>query len=308
MGMDTLTSIKVFRQVVESGSFVAAAERLDVSNAMVSKHVMHVERRLGVRLLNRNSHTLSLTEPGRVYFERCKAILEDLEATEEELQSLGSAPRGTLRIASPGWASGQRFGDLLAEYRRNYPEVVLDVTFEDRLVDLVEEGYDVALCIAQSPDSLPAGLIARTVRPNKYYLAASCEYVQRHGHLNSVEDLAQHDFVAVGNLNSLPIASATGTVEIPLRVVLRFHSLGGVANAVAAGAGIALLPGIIFEDPAFKDVLTPLLPELPLQQATMYIVYLSRKYVPLKIRTFIDFMVESLSISSLPEPKVIARC
>jgi DNA-binding transcriptional LysR family regulator len=97
--MDTLTSIRVFRQVVESGTFVAAAERMDLSTAMVSKHVMHVEKRLGVRLLNRNSRTLSLTESGRVYFERCKTILEDLEATELELGSLGTAP--VARCGSP---------------------------------------------------------------------------------------------------------------------------------------------------------------------------------------------------------------
>src|SRR5882724_9884036 len=108
MRVDTLTSIKVFRQVVESGSFVAAAERLDLSTAMVSKHVMHAEKRLGVRLLNRNSRTLSLTEPGRVYFERCKTILEDLEATELELGSLGATPRGTLRITCPSWFDGSR--------------------------------------------------------------------------------------------------------------------------------------------------------------------------------------------------------
>src|SRR5260221_14105768 len=97
--MDTLTSIKVFRQVVESGSFVSAAERLDLSTAIVSKHVMHAEKRLGIRLLNRNSRTLSLTEPCREYFERCKTILEDLEATELELGALRTAPRGTLRIS-----------------------------------------------------------------------------------------------------------------------------------------------------------------------------------------------------------------
>src|SRR6267378_2151085 len=150
MSVDTLTSIKVFRQVVESGSFVSAADRLDLSPAMVSKHVMRIEKRLGVRLLNRNSRTLSLTEPGRVYFERCKTILDDLEETELELGSLGTAPRGTLRITCPGWAPGQRFADPLAEYRRRYPEVVVDVSFEDRMVDLVEEGYDLALRLTSS--------------------------------------------------------------------------------------------------------------------------------------------------------------
>src|SRR5579862_919129 len=114
MPMDTLTSIRVFRQVVESGTFVAAAERMDLSTAGVSKHVMHLEKRLGVRLLNRNSRSLSLTEPGRLYFERSKSALEKLEATELELSSLGSLPRGTLRVSVPSSASGRWLADLLA--------------------------------------------------------------------------------------------------------------------------------------------------------------------------------------------------
>src|SRR3977135_3890470 len=171
MQVDTLTSIKVFRQVVESGSFVAAAERMDLSTAMVSKHVAHAEKRLGVRLLNRNSRTLSLTEPGRVYFERCKTVLDDLEETELELGSLNRAPRGTLRISCPGWAPGQRFADFLAEYRRRYPEVVVDVSFEDRMVDLVEEGYDLALRLTSS-DALSPSLIGRPGGPISYFVVA----------------------------------------------------------------------------------------------------------------------------------------
>src|SRR6202023_3899015 len=136
MPVDTLMSIKVFRTVVELGSFVGASERLDPSAAMVSRHVMHVEERIGVRLLNRNSRTLSLTEAGAVYFERCKTILDDLEATELELGSLGTAPRGTVRVTCPSWFAGQRLADMLAEFRRRYPQIVLDVSFDDRLVAL----------------------------------------------------------------------------------------------------------------------------------------------------------------------------
>ena len=167
--MDALTGIKIFRQVVESGSFVAAAERMEVSTAMVSKHVIHLEKRLGVRLLNRNSRTLSLTEAGRVYYERCKTILDDLEQTELELGSLNDAPRGTLRITAPSWFAGQQaFAECLADYCRRYPEIVLDLSLEDRFVDLVEEGYDLALRItgrlgskAAGPQDFPVGLIAR---------------------------------------------------------------------------------------------------------------------------------------------------
>jgi DNA-binding transcriptional LysR family regulator len=293
--MDTLTSLKAFRQVVESGSFVAAAERLDLSNAMVSKHVMSLEQRLGVRLLNRNSRTLSLTEPGRAYFERCKTILDDLEAAELELGSLGTTPRGTLRVTAPSWVAGlQRMADLLTEYHRRCPDVLVDISFEDRVVDLVEEGYDLAIRAAR-PDSLPAGLIARPLRPASFYVAGSREYLKRHGAPSTPEDLDQHAFVAVGNLSSLWFVGPEGPLQVPIRVVLRYRSIAGVANAVAAGIGLGPIPAIHFDDPVFKQVLVPVLTNYPLREATLYLVYVSRKHVPLKIRSFIDFMVTSAS-------------
>jgi len=291
MRVDTLTSIRVFRQVIESGSFVAAAERMDLSTAMVSKHVAYVEKRLGVRLLNRNSRTLSLTEPGSVYFERCKTILDDLEATELELGSLGTAPRGTVRITCPSWFAGQRLADMLAEFRRRYPEIVVDVSFEDRLVDLVEEGYDLALRVARE-SSLAPGLIARPIRPVSFFIAASREYLKRHGAPQSPEELARHDFVAIGNIDTISLTGPEGTIEVPLRVVLRYRSMTGVVHAVAAGIGLAPMPNIHFEEPEFKEILTPVLTNYPVQGLTMYIVYVSRKYLPLKIRAFIDFLVE----------------
>jgi DNA-binding transcriptional LysR family regulator len=292
--MDTLTSLKVFRQVVDSGGFVRAAERLDVSTATVSKHVMHVEQRLGVRLLNRNSRSLSLTEPGKLYFERCKGILDELQATELELGSLGTVARGTLRVSVPSSAGGRWIADLLAEYRRRYPEVLVDISFEDRFVDLVEEGYDLALRIASSPTSLPAGLIARPIRPATFCLAASREYVNRRGTPKTLEDLAQHDFVAVGDmLNGL--ARPTSAGKSGLNVVLRCRSMDGVAHAVAAGIGIGPVPAVLFEELAFGKVLTAILPDHPLQQATLYIIYPSRKLSPQKLRTFVDFVVRWLS-------------
>ena len=293
----------MFRQVVESGSFVAASERLDLSTAMVSKHVMHVEQRLGLRLLNRNSRTLSLTESGRVYFERCKTILDDLEDTELELGSLNSSPRGTLRISCPSWSPGRRIAEHLAEYRRRYPEVVVDVSFEDRMVDLVEEGYDLAFRVTSS-DALSPGLIARPVRPVSYFLAASTEYIKRNGAPNSPEELARHDFVAVGNVNSLQLLGPSGKIEVPMRVVLRYRSTLGVVNAVASGIGLAPLPAILFDDPEFKTRLSPVLLEYPLRQSMLYVVYISRKYLPLKLLTFRDFLIER--ISQTPEPRPLA--
>jgi DNA-binding transcriptional LysR family regulator len=299
--IDTLTSIKVFRQVVESGSFVKASEQLSLSAAMVSKHVTHIEKRLGVRLLNRNRGALRLTAPGKAYFERCKTILDDLERTELELASQNGVPRGTLRITCPSWFAGQRQADLLAEYHRRYPDIVVDISFEDRVVDLVEEGYDLALRVAGSADSLPAGVIARPIRPAAFYLAASREYIERNGAPTTAADLSHHDFIAVGNLSSLRLTRPDGALEVPTRVVLRYRSMSGVVNAVAAGIGIAPLPQFYFEDPLYRNVLTPVLLDHPLSEATLYIVYVSRRYVPLKLRTFIDFALESIPRAPLPQ-------
>jgi DNA-binding transcriptional LysR family regulator len=295
MHMDTLTGIKVFLQVVESGSFVAAADRLDVSTAMVSKHVMNVEQRLGVRLLNRNSRTLSLTEPGRIYFERCKVILDDLEEAELELGSLGSTPRGTLRVTCPSWLASQRFARLLAGYRARFPEIVVDVSFGDRFVDLVEDGYDLALRVTAGLESLPAGLIARPVRSLPFLVAASREYIKRNGAPESPHDLANHDCIAVGSMDSWVLDGPRGRMEVPARIVQRFRSMAGVPHAVAAGIGLASLPETLFEEPAFKDVLVPVLTDFPLRQTKAYLIYISRKYVPLKIRSFVDFVVEFIA-------------
>jgi DNA-binding transcriptional LysR family regulator len=291
MRVDTLTSIRVFRQVVESGSFVAAAERMDLSTAMVSKHVAYVEKRLGVRLLNRNSRTLSLTEPGSLYFERCKTILDDLEATELELGSLGTVPRGTVRVTCPSWFARQGLADGLAEFRRRYPEIVVDVSFEDRRVDLVEEGYDLALRVTRE-STLPPGLIARPLRSVPFFIAASREYLKAHGAPKSPEELTHHDVVAIGNIDSLTFTGSEGEIEVPLRVVMRYRSVGGVAHAVATGIGLAPLPDIVFEETTFKGVLTPILTDYPVAEPTLYVVYVSRRYLPLKIRAFIDFLIE----------------
>ena len=289
--MDTLTSMKVFRQVVDSGSFVAAANHLNLSTANVSKHVMSLEKRLGVRLLNRSSRALSLTEPGRVYFERSKTIVEELETAELELGALNTTQRGTLRITCPSWFATQRIADALALYKQTFPDVVVDVSFEDRVVDLIEEGYDLALRVTPHPESLPADHVARPVRQMVSYVGASREYIRRNGAPKSLQDLGSHDLVAVGSLSSWVFESAEGRREVAARTVVRYRSVAGVAHAVAAGMGLARLPAHFFKDPQFKDVLTPVLIDLPVWQTTLYIVYPSRKFLPLKIRSFADFLL-----------------
>ena len=296
--MDTLLSMKVFRQVVESGTFVAAAERLSLSTAMTSKHLMHLEKHLGTRLLNRSSRSLSLTESGKCFFERCKVILEEIEEVELAVGSVSGAPRGTLRVTAPSWTATRPVVDMVATYRQRYPEVVVDLSFEDRLVDLVEEGYDLA--IRATADEPPAGLVARPLRPMPFVIAGSKEYLQRCGVPKCPEELARHDCVMIGNGQSWHLTGPKGKIDVPARVVLRFAGMTiAVAHAVCTGIGLAALPRIIFEDPMFKDALCPVLVTHPLRQPHLYAIYVSREHLPLKIRTFIDHVVEYTHIPRL---------
>jgi DNA-binding transcriptional LysR family regulator len=297
--MDTLLSMKVFRQVVESGSFVGAAERLSLSTAMTSKHLVHLEKHLGTRLLNRSSRSSSLTESGKLFFERCKGILEEVEEAELVVGSVSGVPRGRLRVTAPTWGATRSMVDLVAAYRQRYPEVVVDLSFEDRFVDLIEEGYDLA--IRATADPPPAGLIARPLRPMPFVIAASEEYLQRCGVPQSPEDLAQHECIMVGKGHAWHLTGPNGNIEIPARVVLRFGSSMSiaVAHAVCAGIGLAPLPRMMFEDPMFKDALRPVLVKHPLRHPHLYAIYVSRKHLPLKIRTFVDHLIE---VTRVPQP------
>jgi DNA-binding transcriptional LysR family regulator len=296
--MNTLLSMKVFRQVVESGSFVGAAARLSLSTAMTSKRLMLLEKHLGTRLLNRSTHSLSLTESGKLFFERCKVILEEVEEAELAVGSVSGVPRGTLRVTAPSWAATRQVVDLVATYRQRYPEVVVDISFEDRFVDLIEEGYDLA--IRATSDAPPAGLIARPLRPMPFVIAASRSYLKRYGVPQSPQDLAQHDSIMVGNGQSWHFTGSHGNLEIPARIVLRFGSMSvAVAHAVCAGVGLAPLPRTMFEDPMFKEALCPVLTKYPLRHPHLYAIYVSRKHLPLKIRTFVDQLIE---FTRIPRP------
>ena len=298
--MDTLLSIQVFSQIVESGTLAAAAERLSLSRAMTTKHLKNLESRLGARLLNRTSHHLSLTEPGRLYFERCKVVLSELEEAASAVDNVNGTPTGTIRVTCPSWLlASRRLANLLAAYGRQYPGVLVDLSLEDRVVDLVAEGYDLAIrCTADTP---PEGLVVRRLRPMPFVIAGSPEYLERRGVPKSIEQLSDHDSVMVGNGSIWEFQGSKGTLRIPARVVLRFQSATlAAAHAAVVGVGLAALPLVLLEEPMFKGRLRPVLVERPLRQPDMYAMY---RYVSPKIRTFIDHTVEFLAampIANLP--------
>jgi DNA-binding transcriptional LysR family regulator len=212
---------------------------------------------------------------------------------------VNAAPRGTLRVTCPSFVGNStRVANMLAAYARRYPDVVVDGSFEDRLVDVVAEGYDLAIrCTSEPP---PGGLIARRLRSMPFVIAASPEYLRRKGVPRSVEELADHDCVMVGNENVWELSTPDGTVKVPARVILRLSSTPAVAHAVAAGVGLAPLPIVLLEEPTFKGRILPLLTERPLRQVDMYALYASRRYVPPKIRTFVDHMIEYFAAVPLP--------
>ena len=176
--MDTLISMQVFRMVAELNSFVAAARRLELSTAMVSKHVMNLEHRLGTRLLNRTSRHVSLTESGALYFAQTLQLLDALEEVENTITKSATIPRGTLKVSGPVWLANPHFISVLADYQKQYPQVILDIDLSGRIVNLVEDGFDLALRASNNPGD---NLIAREVATVPFYLVGATDYLDEKG-------------------------------------------------------------------------------------------------------------------------------
>lgn len=176
--MDTLFSLKVFRQVVQSGSFTRAAEQLDISTAMASKHVSHLENSIKAKLLHRNSRNLHLTEAGEEYYRQCSYALDTLDTAAQKAAGGADTPQGMLRVTMPLWFAGNLIGTWLAEYRERYPEVTLDLVLDNRHVDLIAEGFDLALRVAKT---LSPSLIVKPLAQIQFVLLASPEYLAKHG-------------------------------------------------------------------------------------------------------------------------------
>ncbi|MFT4172287.1 MAG: LysR family transcriptional regulator [Rhodocyclaceae bacterium] len=290
--MDTLTSIRVFREVIEAGSFVAASQRLGLSTAMTSKHVAHLERTLGGRLLNRSSRHLSLTDIGRVYYEQCREALDILQSAEAAVGQQAHRPSGLLRVTAPVWFANQGFADILARYRIRYPEVVVEMTLENRRADLIEEGYDLALRATAEPS--PA-LIVRPLGRVPFVLVGAPGYLEIHGRPASVAQIADHDAILPTyiDLNNIELDSPTGRVRIQHRASLRSNDSTLALCAARGGMGLVYLPRWLVDDDLAAGRLEQVLPGA-LLAPTLYAAYTSRKYMAPKVRTFIDFVVQAL--------------
>ncbi|RKF40557.1 LysR family transcriptional regulator [Paraburkholderia fungorum] len=299
--MDTLVSMKVFRHVVEVGSFVGAAERMEMSAAMASKHVMHLEQQLGARLLNRTTRRVAPTEAGREYYERLSQVLTELEEAEQVVGAASVVPQGRLRVSSLSAFGLSHVMAAVADYAAQYPQVTVDMTLSDRVVELIDEGFDVA--IRASPSGLKSSsLIARQIATAHLVLCASPDYLRRHGMPKSVADLARHNYLQYAGVSALEIMPATGDASSRVRLSgnLIVNHLEAQRVIVLQGAGIAMLGTEVIGDDLAAGRLVPLLvDDVPPRELPIHVVYASRRHLSAKVRSFVDFLADRFANESL---------
>jgi DNA-binding transcriptional LysR family regulator len=290
--MDRLTSLTTFVQVVDSGGFSAAARRLNMSATMVSSHVQSLEDRLGARLLNRTTRRIGLTEIGKEYYERCVRILADLEEADHAATALQSTPRGTLRLYT-GTHIMQFIAPVISEFLKLHPAVSVDLTIGERMVDLVEEGYDLAIRTVLPPDS---SLIVRSLAPWRPILCCSPSYLESHRPPERLEDLAQHNCLRYAHYPFGDEWRFTGPGGAPaaVRVSGNLVTNSGEALRTVAidGQGLILAPSFLVFGDLAAGRLVRLLDEYHPVELTINAVYPHRHYVSSKVRHFIDLAAE----------------
>jgi DNA-binding transcriptional LysR family regulator len=297
--MDKLRSMEVFVAVVDAGSFTAAAEAFDISPVMVGKHIRMLEERIGARLLTRTTRRQSLTEIGRQYSERCRQILADIQAAESGAEAMRATPRGTLKISAPVSFGTHRLAPALADYLAQHPEVSADLNLNDRVIDIVDEGYDAAVRIGALDDS---SLVARPLAPYRMMICASPDYLARAGTPRTPADLATHqclDFMHWNKRLRWRLSDAHADVqEVPAS---RFRSNNGQALRMAAlrGHGIVMQTEILLAEDVAAGRLVPLLEDYLPAPRPIHLVYPRDRQATPKLTTFVEFMLERFGLEGV---------
>ncbi|MBS0511918.1 MAG: LysR family transcriptional regulator [Proteobacteria bacterium] len=293
--MDRFRAMESFIAVVEAGSFVGAADLLRVTKAAVSRGVMELEARLGARLLQRTTRRLSLTEAGRAYYGRCKQILAEVEEADSAVGVVTGHPVGRLRINAPFSFGILHLAPLWGPFMERYPDVELEVTLADRMVDVVEEGFDVIVRISRLEDS---SLVYRRLASTRILACASPEYLARNGSPASVEDLARHPVIAytyAAQGDQWRFSTPDGEREVLTRPRMRTNN-GDTCRAVAlAHQGIVLQPDFLVSDDIAAGRLVEVLPDCRGPEIGIFAVYPSRKHLSVKVRALVDFLVDAFA-------------
>lgn len=291
--MDLIDGMRAFSQVVAAGSFTAAAERLNISKKLVSKYVAELEARLGTRLLNRTTRSLSLTEAGALYYTRCQQLLEDLEELEASVQDQVASPKGRLHVSAPTTFGEAYIVPQIGRFRERYPDVSIDLRLNDRFVDLVDEGFDVAIRIGSLADS---ALVARKLAPAPILVCASPDYLDRNGHPEHPNDLKHHQSIIDTNYHggaNWSFQVKDRKITIPVSGGIAVNSARSARDIALGGCGIALCPAYIVGEDIRNGRLVPLLSEFTTSDLAIYAVYNTNRNLTPKVRAFIDFLSET---------------
>lgn len=296
--LDRLTGLEVFAKVASLGSFSAAGRAIGLSQTMVTKHIAAVEGRLGVKLFHRTTRRLTLTEAGRDYLESAERILAEMEAADAAVAADRFEPRGMLRLNAPVSFGTDQIAPLLSEFHARHPRVQIDLGLNDRLVDLAEEGWDLAIRIGTLASS---SLIARRIAPCRAVVCAAPSYLAARGTPRTVDDLTRHD--CLGYTLSRMVGPDTwafaGDKAIKINGSLRANNGDALRAAAVAGHGIIYQPTFIVADDLRAGTLVPIVLDHPtVEFGGIYAVYLPQRNPPAKVRAFIDFLAGRFA----PEP------
>lgn len=284
----------IFTQVVDEGSFTAAARVLDLPKSTVSRRVSRLEGALGLQLLRRTTRQLSLTDAGRAFHAEASRAVEALQAAEEAANCVLAEPRGRLRVTAPAELGTRTFGILL-RFSQTYPELHLDLDLSNNFVDLVGQGYDVALRGGRPPEG---SLTGKRLVGGDIHLVASPDYLKRRGTPRRVTDMSKHDcilFPGWVKAGAWAMEGARGRVSVPAQGHLTINNLDGVRRAALEGCGIALMPEGHCEDDVQIGKLVRVLPGLHRAVGGMWVVYPRARFMSAKVRAFVDFLQEAFA-------------
>ncbi len=288
--MDRFLEMQTFGAVVDAGSFVKAANALGMSKAAVSRYVGDLEARLGVRLLHRTTRRLSLTGEGQVFYARSKELLAGVAEAEDEITSRSGAASGLLRVNAPVTFGIRHLAPLWGVFRARYPKVTLDVTLADRVVDLVEEGYDVAIRTATLPSST---LISKRLATTRMVLCASPEYIKTRGAPLHPAELAAHAVISYSYWSTRDewhFDGPQGPVSVKTQPCMHTNSGDTCRAAALAHQGVILQPTFLVGDDLAAGTLVELMPEFHSIELGIYAIYPTRKHVSPKVRALVDFL------------------
>lgn len=292
--MDQLGAMRVFIRVVQTGSFSSAAREQNTSQATISKKVAALEAKLGIKLLTRSSRELSLTEAGNEYFDRSMAIIAELDEAEASVRSQVASPKGIIRLTAPVVFGRLVLAPILPEFLSLYPEIKVDLALSDKHVDLIGEGVDVAIRARQLEDS---SLIARHLFDNPMFLVASPQYLEMQGEPTEPEALKRHNCLVYSLLKSVNIwhfRYKEKDISVPVNGNFQCDNGDAILEMVLKGAGLAQLPTWMVEEHLSAGRLKLVMPEYVAPPLPFNAIFPQSRYVPLKVRAFVDFLKQKL--------------